>query len=115
MPLPPGTRCVWSLDCMDRLGGPDAPTYHVLTMVDCFSKFVVLALLPDKKSSTIAATVQQRLVSVFGKPGAVRCDNGTEFRGDFAVYCNARGIERITTSPYTSHSNGQVERLHHVV
>ncbi len=100
---------------MDKLGHPDAPTHSVLTMVDCFSKFTLLALLPDKKAATIANVVHTRLVSVFGKPGAIRCDNGSEFKGDFAVYCHARGIKRITTSPYTSHSNGQVERLHFVV
>jgi transposase InsO family protein len=113
--LPPGPRCVWALDCMDRLGHPDAPTAHVLTMVDCFSKFVLLALLPDKKAATITDAVHTRLVTVFGAPAAVRCDNGTEFKGDFAAYCAARHIRMHRTSPYTSHSNGQAERLHHVV
>ena len=106
LPLPPGPRCCWAIDCMDRLGHPDAPTHSVLTMVDCFSKFTLLALLPDKKASSITEAVQTRLVSVFGPPGAIRCDNGTEFKGEFAAYCQAKGIQRITTSPYTSHSNG---------
>lgn len=100
---------------MDKLGHPDAPTHSVLTMVDCFSKFTLLALLPDKKAATIATTIHTRLVSVFGKPTAIRCDNGSEFKGAFAAYCEAREIRRIHTSPYTSHSNGQVERMHHVV
>ena len=91
---------------MDRLGHPDAPTHSVLTMVDCFSKFILLAILPDKKASTLARTVHTRLVAVFGKPAAIRCDNGSEFKGDFAIYCQARGIQRIHTSPYASHSNG---------
>ena len=42
---------------MDKLGHPDAPTHSVLTMVDCFSKFTLVALLPDKKANTIARTV----------------------------------------------------------
>jgi transposase InsO family protein len=84
-------------------------------MVDCFSKFTLLALLPDKKAATLAQVLHTRLVSVFGKPAALRCDNGSEFKGAFAEYCQARGIQRITTSPFTSHSNGQVERMHHMV
>ncbi len=100
---------------MDKLGHPDAPQHSVLTMVDCFSKFTLLALLPDKKSATLARVLHTQLVTVFGQPAAIRCDNGSEFKGDFAAYCEGRGIKRITTSPYTSHSNGQVERMHHVV
>ena len=72
---------------MDKLGHPDAPTHSVLTMVDCFSKFTLVALLPDKKANTLARTVHTHLVSVFGKPAAFRCDNGSEFKGDFLVYC----------------------------
>ncbi len=115
MPLPPGPRCVWALDCMDKLGHPDTPTFSVLTMVDCFSKYVILALLPDKKAATLAQVLHSSLVAIFGKPAAVCCDNGSEFKGNFASYCQARNIGRITTLPYTSHSNGQVERLHYVV
>jgi IS30 family transposase len=91
---------------MDRLGHPDAPTAHVLTMVDCFSKFVLLALLPDKRSATITNAVHSRLVTVFGTPAGFRCDNGTEFKGDFAIYCASKSITIHNTSPYTSHSNG---------
>ncbi len=82
-------------------------------MVDCFSKYVIFALLPDKKAATLAQVLHSRLVAIFGKPAAVRCNNGSEFKGDFASYCQARNIRRITTSPYTSHSNGLVEWLHY--
>ena len=54
-------------------------------------------------------------MAVFGTPQAVRHDNGTEFRGAFAAYCTAVGIWQQRTSPYTSHANGQAERLHRTV
>jgi IS30 family transposase len=72
---------------MDKLGHPDAPTHSVITMVDCFSKFTLLALLPNKKAMSIVSAVHTRLTSVFGKPAAIRSDNGSEFKGDFSIYC----------------------------
>lgn len=55
------------------------------------------------------------MVAVFGTPQAVRHDNGTEFRGAFTTYCTSLGIKQQRSSPYTSHSNGQVERLHRTI
>lgn len=45
----------------------------------------------------------------------VRTDNGTEFKGSFEVLCEATRVKHVRSTPYTSHSNGQVERLHRVV
>ena len=79
-------------------------------MVDTFSKFVILAALPDRAASTVARCIRERLISVFGVPLSFRVDNGTEFAGDVAALCSTFGTCRITTSPFHSPANGQVER-----
>ncbi len=84
-------------------------------MVDCYSKFCLLHHLQDKASSSVASALQERLFTVFGAPAALRVDNGTAFKGAVLSLCAARGTKVITTSPYTSHSNGQVERLNRSV
>ena len=79
-------------------------------MVDTFSKFVILAALPGRAASTVARCIRERLISVFGVPLSFRVDNGTEFAGDVAALCSTFGTRRITTSPFHSPANGQVER-----
>ncbi len=75
----------------------------------------MLTAIPDKASKTVAHYLQDKLFACFGKPLALRQDQGGEFRGHFAAICEALGVEQRRTSPYTSHSNGAVERLHRTV
>jgi transposase InsO family protein len=116
LPLPPGPRVVWACDLIEQVGGPDiGKAGHILVVVDCYSKFCLLHHIADKASATVAAALQQRLFSVFGAPAALRCDNGTAFKGAVTALCEAKGTKVINTSPYTSHSNGQVERFNRTV
>ena len=52
---------------------------------------------------------------MFGAPLRVRTDNGTEFKGAFDALCEATKVTHMRSRPYTSHSNGQVERLNRTV
>ncbi len=107
LPLPPGPRVVWACDLIEQVGGPgETAKGHILTMVDCYSKFCLLHHLQDKSSNSIATALQERLFTVFGAPAALRCDNGTAFKGAVLALCASKGTKVITTSPYTSHSNG---------
>lgn len=45
----------------------------------------------------------------------MRSDNGAEFKGAVDDLCAIYGVKRKRTAPYTSHSNGMVERLHRTV
>lgn len=69
----------------------------------------------DLSAATTATVLQQKLFSVFGTPHTIRCDNGGAFKGDVAILCEEKGVRQVRTSPYTSHSNGQIERLHHTM
>lgn len=113
--LPPGPRVVWACDLITNLGPPGGPAYHVLCMIDCYSKFCLLSLLSDKTSKSVAMVLHMRLFTVFGPPAALRSDNGTEFKGAVSALCQTYGTKQHFTSPYTSHSNGQVERLNRTV
>ena len=115
LPLPPGPRCEWSVDLITALGPPLGPKHHLLTAICCFSKFCVLTLIPDKSSHTITTALHGKVFAAFGWPAAVRSDNGTEFRGEFDMLCTAHNIKHKRTSPYTSHSNSAVERLHRTI
>ena len=115
LPLPPGPRITWSIDLITNLGPPDAPKKHLLAAICCYSKFCLLRLIPDRSSTTVASTLKHHLFATFGTPAHVRTDNGKEFAGATAALFAAHNVRHHHTSPYTSHSNGQVERLHRTV
>ena len=91
------------------------PGWLILVIICCFSKFCILSLLRDRRAATVANVFRKWVVAVFGTPAAVRTDNGAEFKGEFAAYCAAAGIRCKRSCPYTSHSQGVVERLHRTV
>ena len=88
---------------------------HILNAICCLSKFCILTLINDKYSTTVANAVREKIFQLFGNPSRVRTDNGTKFQGAFDALCAAHQVKHVRSSPYTSHSNGQVERLHRTV
>ena len=74
------------------MGPPGDRGHHILTAIDCYSKFCLLFLLLDKRSATVAGLLGKHLFGVFGPPAVVRSDNGTEFQGAFASLCAAHGV-----------------------
>ena len=75
-----------------------------------FSKYVILAPLPDKSATTVTNAFRDRVVSAFGIPLAIRSDNGSEFWGAFQSFAAIYHITRRRTSPFHSNANGQAER-----
>ena len=67
IPPPPGPCIEWAIDLLTELPHADHKK-HVLVCVDTFSKYVVLASLPDRTSSTVATVFRERVLSVFGIP-----------------------------------------------
>ena len=58
LPLPPGPRVVWACDLIEQVGSPgDSTKGHILTMVDCYSKFCLLHHLQDKSSTSVATAL----------------------------------------------------------
>jgi transposase InsO family protein len=100
------------MDFITGVGPSGGPTYHVLTMIDAFSKYCILTLAKDRKSATVAHALTTKLFAYFGTPTVIQCDNGTEFKGDVNSLCAAKGVRLQRSLPYSSHVQGKVERLH---
>lgn len=49
-------------------------------------------------------------ISLYGKPDAVRSDNGSEFRSVFNAYLDNNEIKHIRSLPYNPGANGFIER-----
>jgi len=84
-----------------------------LLLVDDYSRYMWIALLPSK--DTAAAAIKRIQAAAERKTGkrvrALRTDRGGEFlAGDFEQYCANIGLRRELTAPYLPQQNGVVER-----
>ena len=87
---------------------------YILTCIDCFSKFMWCFGLKNKSSAVVANTLQN-LFCQEGKWEMLQHDQGGEFEGDVTVLCDRWGISQKRSLPYSSNSQGQVERANLIV
>ena len=81
-----------------------------LITVDYTTIFFDISQLPNRLSSTVV-THTKHLFSKYGIPKKVISDNGPEYTGRaYKIFTKKWNFKHITSSPYYSKSNGQVER-----
>jgi Integrase zinc binding domain/Integrase core domain len=104
---PDGPFKVWSID----LAGPFPPDQdgccYAIVAVDVFSKWVEIGKLPSKHAWRTAEWVFSEIVCRWGKPSAIRMDNGSEWKGEFeALLKDGLGITFSWISIGNSRANG---------
>ena len=103
------------LDAAVNLPTADNGDYHVLIIVEAFSKWVDLVPLPDLTTAACAAAFRERVLARFGRPVEVTTDNDVEYRAEFHQLCTDNGIDhRMITGDHLE-SNGLAERLVHIM
>jgi len=88
---------------------------YVLVILDNFSRFVVLRPLYQKTAAEVTVALLE-YIGIFGVPGRIHTDNGTEFRNSLnSNLCKVLGIKRSFTTPYRPQSNGACERINAII
>ena len=88
---------------------------YLLTIIDHFSKFGMISIVPNKKSTTVLKVLKEWL-RITGKPGMIQSDNGGEFNNDLIKdFLKHQGIEYVRGSPYHPQSQGSVEGFNRTV
>ena len=86
---------------------------YVLSITDCFTKYLILVPLKDHTASTVSKALYERVVGCFGCPRKILSDRGTEFTGRiWTDLMDLLGMQQVLTSPYYPQDNGIVERSH---
>ena len=72
---------------------PDSEGYvYLFVAVDVFSKWVEAVPLKSKHSFRTADALYNEIVARWGRPAAIRLDNGSEWEGEFKDVCMSLGI-----------------------
>lgn len=84
---------------------------YILSIIDVFSRYIILAPLKDIRSNSVITVLKERVVANFGYPNEIITDGGSYFNSsEFNVFCKDYSIDHHITSPYHPSSNGLIER-----
>ena len=83
---------------------------YIITMIDCFTRFVELYPVPDT-TAEVAARALLHFVGRYGSPAEIMSDNGSQYVNKLiAEFCRLIGTEHPTSLAYSHEENGIVER-----
>jgi len=101
----------WGVD----LTGPFQPprgsdSAYVMIAIEHYSKFLVVAALPNKASRTVALAFATGVLAHFGAPAEVLTDQGSEFQGEFDQLLLRALVDHRVASPHHPQTDGLAER-----
>ena len=109
----------WDVISIDVMG-PFVPgrkgEQFILSVIDCFSRYLTLISIKDHNATTMSQSLFERVVGYFGCPRKILSDRGTEFTGRvWGEMMELLGIQHILTSPCYPQGNGIIEQSHRTV
>ena len=86
---------------------------YTCTCICAFTKYVIAWPIRDKKATTVARGIVERVFLPFGVCSSLLTDNGKEFDNEiWREICRILGIVKHHTTPYFPACNGVAERWH---
>ena len=99
----------WCIDCIILLDARPDGAKVIVIAVDAWSKWLEYRALPHLMSEAMAAFLHEEIIAWYGTPAVVRCDQGTEFAGEFSRLCSFLGIVQHTISMLHPRANSLIE------
>ena len=84
---------------------------YILSITDPFTKWVEASVLCETFSVTLATVLVNEMVSCYGVPTHLHCDQGANLCSEVKTIDILLGIDRTRTSAYHPQGNGQVEHF----
>ena len=88
----------------------------ILSVIDHFTRFVVLIPIKDKAARTIVRHLNERVFSVFSPPETLHSDQGKEFENELVKELQSvSGYKKTRTAAFRPQGNSVLERAHSTV
>jgi hypothetical protein len=101
----------WSCDLAKELPQTSKGNVYIMIMIEHFSKWVELVMLPDKSSHSTSQAFLQQVLSRFGACTECLTDQGSKFKGKFQDLLYHALIDHRWTSRDHPQVNGLAERM----
>ena len=107
---------VLSIDVMGPFISGRRGKHFILSVIDCFSRYLMLIPIKDHNTTTVSQALYERVIGYFGCPQKILSDTGTKFIGRvWGELMELLEIQQVLTSPYYRQGNGIIERSHRTV
>ncbi|PAA61768.1 hypothetical protein BOX15_Mlig029272g4 [Macrostomum lignano] len=84
---------------------------YILSICDCFSKWMETCALPSIEAERVADVLVHQVALRHGVPDTIHSDQGRQFESQlFQSLCEQLGMRKTRTSPFHPSGNGLVER-----
>lgn len=100
------------IDCVTGLPRTSAGNTIILTMVEAYSRYVVLTPLKTKTTAAVAKAFITQYCAFFGTPASLHADRGEAATPLISALLALNGGDLSRTPSYSPYSNAVVERLH---
>ena len=102
----------WAVDLMGPLPPTENGDKYICVFMDRFTKWPEAFPIPDKRASTIAALLMEKIICRFGAPRTLLSDRGKEFLNEIVKELSVLlDMKKLNTSGYRPQTNGQVEKF----
>jgi len=98
------------IDTLDVAVAPGA-RFLQLSLVDTVARWTAAEVRYGKTATTMRESLKRMEERLPFPIRGIQIDGGSEFRGEFEVYCQERGIRLFVLPPRSPKLNGMVERL----
>ena len=86
----------------------------MLSVIDCFSRYLILIPIKDHSTTIVSQALFERVVGYFGCPRKILSDRGTEFAGRvWDELMELLRIQQVLTSPFYPQGNEIIEQSHY--
>lgn len=84
---------------------------YLMLLIDEYSRCVLNWRISTSPTTELAVTLVDESIQKYGRPQAVKSDNGPQYRQTFASELEKRGIHDLSSPTYYPQYNGRIERL----
>ena len=102
------------VDLVGPLGDGQSGPRYILTVEDHFTRWVTAVPIPNKETQTVARSLLDRVIFIYGCPEEIHSDQGKEFTSKLWEELSNLQINLTMTPAYNPQSN-LVERFHRVL
>jgi hypothetical protein len=100
-----------NIDTMGPFQPDDNNNIYIITIIDCFTRWIELYPVPDTCAAN-AARILMEHVGRFGEPNQILSDNGSQFVNDLIKeFMKLIDTEHVRTLSYSKEENAIVERV----
>lgn len=106
----------WGMDIVGKMPPTPGQKVFMLAMTDYFSKWIEAEAFRHVTSKEVISFIKRNILSKFGVPSEIICDNGSQFISDKTeAFCKKYKISLIKSTPRYPQENGQAESSNKII